>query len=130
MEKASEILLQVIHYWDVCRIIKLFELESTFKDHLVLLPCNEQGYLQLDHGVRAPSSLTLTVSQDKASTTNLSNLCPSFNILIVKELLISNLNLSTFTLQPFSLVLSQQALLKSLFPLLDSDHFTQGNCIA
>jgi len=28
-------------------IIKLFELEGTFKNHLVQLPCNEQRHLQL-----------------------------------------------------------------------------------
>lgn len=30
------------------KIIETFELEGTAKDHLVQLPCNEQGYLQLD----------------------------------------------------------------------------------
>ena len=30
------------------RIIESLELEGTFKDHLVQLPCNEQGHAQLD----------------------------------------------------------------------------------
>jgi len=32
-------------------------------------PCNEQGHLQLHQVLRAPSSLTLSVSKDGASTT-------------------------------------------------------------
>jgi len=31
------------------RIIELFELKDTLKGHLVQLPCNEQGYLHLNH---------------------------------------------------------------------------------
>ena len=34
------------------RIIESLELEGTFKDHLVQLPCNEQGHPQLDLGVQ------------------------------------------------------------------------------
>ena len=30
------------------RIIESLELEGTFKGHLVQLPCNEQGHVQLD----------------------------------------------------------------------------------
>jgi len=30
------------------RIIESLELEGTFKDHLVQLPCNKQGHTQLD----------------------------------------------------------------------------------
>ena len=51
------------------RNIELFELEGTFKGHLVQLPCNEQGCLQLDQVLRALSSLTVNVSKDGASTT-------------------------------------------------------------
>jgi len=39
--------------------------------HLVQLPCNECRYLQLDQVLRAPSSLTLGISRDGASTTAL-----------------------------------------------------------
>jgi len=35
-------------------IIKPFELEGTLKGHLVQLPCNEQGHLQLDQGAQSP----------------------------------------------------------------------------
>ena len=35
------------------RIIELFELEGTFKGHVVQLPCSEQGHAQLSHMLRA-----------------------------------------------------------------------------
>ena len=41
------------------RIVESFELEETFKSHLVQLPCSEQ----LHQVLRAPSSLTLGVSR-------------------------------------------------------------------
>ena len=58
------------------------ELEETFKDYLVQLPCNEQGHLQ--H--RAPSRLTLNVFKDGASTTSLGKLCQHLATLTVKHL--------------------------------------------
>ena len=36
------------------RIMELFELEGTFKDHLVHLPRSEQGKPQLDQGAQSP----------------------------------------------------------------------------
>lgn len=48
----------------------LFELEGTLKDHLVQLPCSEQRHLQLEQVLRTPSSLTLNVSGDEASTSS------------------------------------------------------------
>jgi len=33
---------------------ELFELEGTFKSHLVQLPCNEQGHLQLSQDAQSP----------------------------------------------------------------------------
>ena len=52
------------------RTIESFELEGTFKGHLVQLPCN----LQLNQVLRAPSSPTLNISKDGTSTTSLGNL--------------------------------------------------------
>jgi len=55
-----------------------FELEGTLKGHLVQLLCKEQGHLLL----RAPSSLTLSVSKNRASTSSLGNLCQSLTTLV------------------------------------------------
>ena len=46
------------------RIITFLELEETFKDHLVQLPCNEQGHPQLGQVAQTLVSLTLEVSRD------------------------------------------------------------------
>ena len=35
------------------RLTDLFELEGTFKGHLVQLPCNEQGHLHLDQDAQS-----------------------------------------------------------------------------
>ena len=40
------------------KIMESFELERTFRGHLVQLPCNEQGHPQLHQVLRAPSSPT------------------------------------------------------------------------
>ena len=40
------------------KIIESFELEGTFKGHLVQIPCNEQGHPQLHQVHRAPFILT------------------------------------------------------------------------
>jgi len=58
-----------IYFSGIFRIIKWFELEGTLKGHLVQLPWNEWGHLQLDQVSLSPSSLTLNVSRDRASTT-------------------------------------------------------------
>ena len=57
------------------------ELIGALKGCLVLLPCNEQGHLQLHQVLRAQSNLTLNVSRDGASTTCLGNLCHCLTIL-------------------------------------------------
>ena len=91
------------------RIMESFELEETFKGHLVQLPCNEQGCLHYIRLLRAPSSLTLSVSTDGVSTTYLGNLCQCLTSLSVKKLLpYVHSNLPSFSLKPFPLVLSQQ----------------------
>ena len=88
------------------RIVESLELEETFKGHLVQLPYSERGHLQLHQVLRAPSSLTLNVSRDGAPTTSLGN----------QSFLISNLNLPSFSLKPFPLVISPGTLLRSLSP--------------
>ena len=44
----------VITGWLLKIIVELFELEGTLKGHLIQLPCNEQGHLQLDQGAQSP----------------------------------------------------------------------------
>ena len=69
------------------------------------------SYIRL---LRAPSSLTLSVSRDGAFTTSLGNQFQCLNALIIKNFfLISNRHLPFFSLKPLPLVLSQ---LKSLSP--------------
>ena len=41
--------------------------ERPFKGHLVQLPCNEQGHLQLHQVAQSPSSLSLNVYRDRAT---------------------------------------------------------------
>jgi len=50
-------------WWLAQRMLESFEFEETPKDHLVQVPCNEQGHLQLHQVLRAPFSLTLNVSR-------------------------------------------------------------------
>ena len=48
--------------------------KGPLKVNLVQLPCNDQGYLQLDQVVQSPSCLILNISRERASTTSLGNL--------------------------------------------------------
>jgi len=79
-------------------------------------PCNEEGHLQLGESAQN-LDLTLNVSKDEASTTSLGRLCQYFTTTLVKNVFfISDLNLPSFSLKPFSLILSRQTLLESLSP--------------
>ena len=97
-------------------IIEPLELEGTFEDHLVQLLYNEQEHVQLDQAAQGLiHSFTLKVSSDGASTTSLDSLFHCLTTLILKNFsFISNLNLPSFSLKPFPLVLSQQILPNSL----------------
>ena len=100
------------------RIKDSFELEGTLKGHLVQLPCNEQGYLQLGQVAWNLVQLHLEISRDRASTTALGNLCQCLTTLIVKNFfLISSPNLCSFNLKPFPLVMLQQTMIKNLSSL-------------
>ena len=97
------------------RITELLELKRTLKAHSVQFPCNKQGHLQPDQVSQCPNQPINVPSVGVAFTTSLGNLFQCLTILIVKILfLISNLNLPSFSLKPFPLVLSQQNLLKIL----------------
>jgi len=77
--------------------------------------------------LRAPSSLTLNVSKDGASTISLGNLLQCLTTITVKNcFLISNLDLLSFSLKSYSLALSQQTLLKSLYSSFLQPPFRYG----
>ncbi|KAK4815434.1 hypothetical protein QYF61_002649, partial [Mycteria americana] len=74
--------------------------------------------LNLIRLLKALSNLTLNTSRGGASTTSLDDLLQCFTTLIVKHFfLLSNLNLSSFSSKPLPLVLSLEALVKSLSPV-------------
>jgi len=53
----------------------LYWIFTESQNHLVLLPCIEQGHPQLHQVLRAPYSLTTGISRDGAPTTSSGNLC-------------------------------------------------------
>ena len=55
--------------------IESFELEGTPNGHLVQLSCADQGHLQLDQVLRAPSNLTWRVSSVAFCNRDVSHLC-------------------------------------------------------
>jgi len=72
-------------------------------------PCNEQGHPQLHQVLRAPSSLTMNVSSNEAPTTTVGTLFQCLTALSVKSfLLITNLNLLSFSQSPFPPALSHR----------------------
>ena len=90
-------------------IIESFELEGTFKGH----PGHEQGHPQLCQVLRAPSSLTLSVSKHPP----LRAACASASLpLLLKTSSLYPVCISNFILKPFPLFLSPQILLKRLSP--------------
>ena len=52
---------------NVLKFTELFDLEGTLKGHLVLLPCNERGHLQLDHIAQSLAQSDSNVSRDWTS---------------------------------------------------------------
>jgi len=100
----------------VPRFTEWFGLEGTFKGHLVQPSAISRDIFNWIRLLRALSSLTLNVSRDGASTTSLGNLGQCLTTLSVKNFsLLSSVNLPSLCLKPLPLVLSQQALLKSLY---------------
>ena len=99
------------------RIIERFGLEGNSKGHLVQPPAMSRYIFSQTRLLRAPANLTLNVSRDGASPTSLGNLFQGFTTLIINNLfLMSSLHLPSSSLKPLPLVLSLQALLKSLAP--------------
>jgi len=67
--------------------------------------------------LRAPSNLALSTAREGAATASLGSLGQGLTTLTVKNLfLISNLNLPSFSLEPFPLVLSLHPLVESPSP--------------
>jgi len=64
------------------------ELEGNLKSNLFQLPAMSRDARSLVTVLRAPSSLTLTVSRDGASTASQGNLLQCFTTFIVKNLLL------------------------------------------
>jgi len=91
--------------------------EGTFKCHPAQPPAMGRDIFNQSRVLRAPSNLAWNGSRDGASPTNLGNLGQGFTTFLMKNLfLMSSLNLPPFSLKPSPLVLSQQALLRSLSP--------------
>jgi len=79
--------------------------------------------------LRAPSNLALNTASEGAATAFLASLCQCFTTLMVKNFfLISNLNLPSFSLEPFRLVLSLHTLVKSPSPAFLSAPPGTGSC--
>lgn len=88
-------------------IMESFEVEGTFKGHLVQLSCEEQECLQLHQMLKAWSSLTLSVFRDGASSIALGSLF---------EFAISSLFLKDLHLREASALLLCEAFVVSVLP--------------
>lgn len=89
--------------------------EGDFEGHVVQLPCKNRDTYSSNRYTGVQSSLTLNVSQDRASTISLDTLFQCFTSITVNNFfLTSSLNLHPFSLKPFPIVLLQQILLKNL----------------
>ena len=95
------------------RITELAELEGTFRGQLVRLPSSAQGHPQLHQVLGAPSP-DLGCPQGWGTTSEQPVLVPH-HLPTKKLFLITKINLSSFSLKPFPLVVSQQTRLKSSF---------------
>jgi len=79
--------------------------------------------------LRAPSNLALSTAREGAATASLGNLGQSLTTLMGKNFfLISHLNLPSFSLHPFPLVLSLHTLVKSPSPSFLSAPSGTGSC--
>ena len=97
-------------------ITLLFELEGTLKSHLVQLPCNEQGHLQLHQVAQSPIQPDIECLQGWGIHHLSGQPVPVPHFIVKNLYLITSLNLPSSGLKPFPLVLSKPTLLQSLPP--------------
>jgi len=91
------------------RMIECFGLEGTFKDHLVQASCHRQGHLSSDKVTQSPIQPELGHLQWWGTQNLPGQPVALFHTSILKNFfLTSNLNLSSFSLKPLSVVLSLQ----------------------
>ena len=64
------------------RITESFELEGTLKGHLVRIPCNEQGHLQLHQVAQSPVQPDLGRLQGTGLPPHLRAICPKASLLL------------------------------------------------
>jgi len=96
------------------RLIECFGLEGTLKITQSKPPAMGRDIFHQTKVLRAPSNLALGTADWRAATALLGNLCQGLTTFRVKNFfLISNLNLPSFSLEPFPLVLSLHTLVKS-----------------
>jgi len=88
------------------------------EDHLVPTPlAMSRDIFHQPRLLRAPSNLALNPAREGAATASLGSLCQCLTTLMGKNFfLISHLNLPSFSLEPFPLVLSLHTLVKSPSP--------------
>lgn len=98
----------------VYKITEWFELERTFKGHVVQPPCNEQGQPLLEQVAKTPVQLGLNVPRGWASQLSGQPVQMPHHLQHM-QFLVSSLNLHSFSLKALPHVLLQQALLKCLF---------------
>lgn len=99
--------------WNL-KILWCFGLERIFKDHLVQLPWK---HLQLNQVAQTPIQPNLDCFQGWDIHNSSDQAIPLFHHVIVKSFFhASSLNLSSFSLKSWSLVIYQQALVKDLSP--------------
>ena len=106
-----------------CMVTELFQLDRTFKGHLVHVPCNEQGHLQLYQVAQSPVQPDLECLQRMGHPPSL--WAASYSASLRYKI---NRNFFFFHLKTFPFVPSQQILLKCL--LLYGQHSQQGSTTA
>jgi len=100
---------------------------SDFEDHLVLTSLPETDTFHQPRVLKAPSNLALNAAREGAATASLGNLGQGLLTFTVKNFfLISNLNLSSYSLKPSPPILSLHAPVKSPSPALHMNMYVES----